>query len=200
MCNQLLIDMQTSCGVEHIDVIAPKACLSFGPLCNGDRILTLYNGQGINPNLDAENLQLLHRSGAVHIKGGHQDTLAFAFFQPFGELCCCCGFTRPLQTHHQDGGRRAVNFEGTWVFVTRKYADQLVMDNFDNLLTRRHGFGDRLTRGFILDGLDKISGNRKRDICFQKRDAHFTKSSLYIIFRERTLFGQPIKDTREAFR
>ena len=142
---------------------------------------------------------MLHRGGAVGVERGHENALAVAVFQAFGELGGGGGFTRALQADHQDGGGRVVDFQLARIAVAGQNVDQFIVDDLDDLLARRDGFCDGLAGGLFLHGLDEIAGNGERDVGFQKGDAHFAKGGFDVVFGERTLFGQPVENTGEAF-
>ena len=69
------------------------------------------------------------------------------------------------------------------------------MDDLDDLLARRDGTGDGLARSFGLDSFDEVTCNRQRNVGFQKRHAHFAEGGFDVLFRQSTLFGQPIEYT-----
>ena len=56
-----------------------------------------------------------------------------------------------------------------------------------------------LAGGFFLYGFDKVAGDGQRNVSFQKRNAHLAQGGFHVVLRQRTLFGQAVKDTREAF-
>ena len=72
------------------------------------------------------------------------------------------------------------------------------MDDLDDLLTGRDRFCDRLPCCFLLDGFDKVARDGQRHICLQQRDPHLSQRGFYIIFAQRALLGQPVKDATEA--
>ena len=160
LLHQLFVDGEPAGGVEHVDVIPAHARLRPGALGDGDRGFALDDRQGVDPDLGAEDLQLLHRRGAVHVERGHEDALALPLFQPFGELGGRRRLARALKPDHQDRGRRIVDLERAGLTLAGQHMHQLVMHDLDDLLTRRDGFRHRLAGGLVLHGFDKVARDR----------------------------------------
>ena len=78
--------MQPTCGIQNINIIAAKRGLRFGALGDGHWIFALDDGQGVDPDLDAKNLQLFHRGGAIDIERGHQHPFPVFFTQALGQF------------------------------------------------------------------------------------------------------------------
>ena len=76
---------------------------------------------------------------------------------------------------------------------------QLIMNDLYDLLARRHRFCNRLPGGFFLDGLHKITRDAQRDIRLKQGNSNLAQRCFNVVFGQRTLFGQPIENTREAF-
>ena len=196
--DQLLIDVQTACGVEHIDVIAAKACLGFRAFRDRYRVFALYNRQCVDTDLPTQDRQLFHRRGAVCVERCHQHPLAFAFFQPFGQFGRCCRFTGALQSDHQDWRWWAVNFQRARVFVAGKNMFQLVMDDLNDLLARRDRLRDGLACCLVLNRFDEITCDWQRDVGLKQCHAHFAQRCFDVIIRQRTLLGKLVKDAGKA--
>ena len=192
--------MQTARGVEHVDVIAAECGLLFGAAGDVDGFLARNDRQGVDADLGAEDRQLVLRRRAVDVEGGHEHALAVLLGQALGEFRGRRGFTAALQTDHQDGRGRVVDFQLTgFVIVTGKHVFQLVMDDLDDLLAGRDGFGDRLASGLLAHGFDKIACHGKGDVGLQQGHAHLAERGFDVVLGKRTLFGETIKDAREAF-
>jgi hypothetical protein len=187
--------VQAACGVEHIDVIAAEAGLGLGAFGDLHRALALDDRQGIDADLRAENLQLLHCGGAVGIERGHQHALALALLEALGELGGGCRLARALKADHQDRRGRVVDLEGAGILRAGQHTDQLVVDDLDDLLARRDRLGHGLAGGLGLNGVHEVTGDRQRDVSLEKRHAHLAQGGLYIIFRKSALLGQPVEDT-----
>ena len=76
---------------------------------------------------------------------------------------------------------------------------QFVMDDLYDLLSGSNRFCDRLTGGLILNGFDKITRNRKRNVGLKQGDPHFAQRSFDVIVRQSALFGQPVKNAGQTF-
>ena len=107
--HQHFVDLQTASGVQHIDVIAAHGGLLLGAFGDINRGLTRHDRQGVHTDLLTQNGQLIHRRRAINVERGQEHALAVFFFQTFGQLTGGGGFTRALQTDHQDRGRRVVD-------------------------------------------------------------------------------------------
>jgi hypothetical protein len=101
--HQLLVDGKTPGGVEHVDVVAAEARLRLGAFGDGDGVLALDDGQRVDADLLAEDGELFHGRGAVHVERGHQDALVLALLQALGDLGGGRGLAAALQADHQDG-------------------------------------------------------------------------------------------------
>ena len=144
-------------------------------------------------------MQLFHRRRAVHVKRSHQHAFAVALFQTLGQLGGGGGLARALQSDHQDRGRRVVDAQRTGVIRSAQRVDQRVMHDLDDLLAGGDGFGDCLTGGLFLNRLDEIARHGQRNIGLKQGDTHLTQGGFHILFGQRSLFCQPVKDTGEAF-
>ena len=72
------------------------------------------------------------------------------------------------------------------------------MDDLDDLLAGGNRLGHGLAGCFFLDRFDKASGDGQGNVSFQQCDAHFAQGGADVIFGQRALFGQAVKDAREA--
>ncbi len=73
------------------------------------------------------------------------------------------------------------------------------MDDLDDLLARRHRFGDMLAGGLGLNRFDEITGHREADISLQQGHAHFAQGGGDIGIGQRALLRQPVKHPTKAF-
>ena len=69
---------------------------------------------------------------------------------------------------------------------------QFVMYDLGDLLTWCDRFGDGLA-GCLFLLADKVACHWQRNVCLEQRD-HLARGGLHVIFGQRTLFVQPIKD------
>ena len=196
--HQLFVDVQTTGGIEQIDIIATQRRLLFGPFGDLHGALAFDDRQGIDTDLRAQYLQLLHGGGAIDIERGHQNPLVLLFLQPFRQFRGGGGFTRALQADHQDRRGRVVHFQLAGIgVVTGQNLDQLVMHNLDDLLARCHRLGNRLSGCLFLHRLDEITRHRQRDIGLQQGHTHLAHRCRDVGIRKRTLFGELVKNAGE---
>jgi hypothetical protein len=147
--HQLVVDREAAGGVEEDDVVAAERRLLLGALGDGDGVLAGDDGQGVDADLRAEDGELLHRGRAARVERGHQDALALALLQALGELGRGRRLARALEADHQDRRGRVVDAErGRVLVLAGEDADELVMDDLDDLLARRDRAGDGLAAAF----------------------------------------------------
>ena len=142
----------------------------------------------------AQDRKLFHRRRAVGVEGGHQHAFAFAFLEAFCEFGGCCGFTGALQTDHEDRCGGVVDLEFAWIGVARQDVLQFVVHDFDDLLAGLNGFGDGLACRLFLDGVDEVARNGQGNVGLEQGHADLAQRCFHVILRERTLFGELVKD------
>ncbi|OIQ69788.1 hypothetical protein GALL_486080 [mine drainage metagenome] len=164
LVHQRLVDVQAAGGVEDVDVIAAEVGLGFGAFGDLNGGFAFDDRQGIDADLRAEDLQLLHRRRAVGVERGHQHPLAVFLFQTLGELGGGGGLARALQADHQDRRGRVVDLHRVGLTLAAQGVDQRVMDDFHDLLAGGDGFGDSLAGRLGLHGGDEIARDREGDV------------------------------------
>ena len=137
--HQLLINVQTACGIEDEDVKTLQFCRLHRPLGDIDRHLPLNDWQSRNLCLRTKRGQLLLRSGTIDVKRGHEDFFALLSLQHLGDFSSRRGFTRTLQTNHHDN-RRWRNCQIQIALFSAKHLDKRVVDDLHDLLPRRNRF------------------------------------------------------------
>ena len=166
--DQFGVNMQTTCSIEHVNIITTKAGLGLGSFGNGNRVFAFDNRQCVDTDLHTKNGQLFHRGRPVGVKRGHQDALAVAILEPFCQLCGGCCFTGTLQADHQDRRWSVVDFQRTRFAFALEDVDQRIMYDLDDLLAGGDRFGHRLTGRLFLNRFDKITSNRERNVRFKQ--------------------------------
>ncbi len=68
------------------------------------------------------------------------------------------------------------------------------MDNFDNLLARRHRAQHFLTDRAFPHLVDKALGHRERNVSFQESTAHFAQRFVHVFWSEGALASQIVKN------
>ena len=104
LVHHLLIDGQTSGGIDDDDVVVLGLCLTDGVVGNLDNVLVV--GLGIDGNADAlaYYVQLLDGSRTIDVAGYEQRILVVAGLQQVGKLTGEGGLTGTLQTRHEHNG------------------------------------------------------------------------------------------------
>lgn len=75
----------------------------------------------------------------------------------------------PCSPDQHDDGRLRLEFELGG--AAAEELDELVVDDFDDLLARRHAFDDLLPDAFGLDPLDEFGGDFDVDVGIEQREA-----------------------------
>ena len=183
-------------GVEDQHVVAADLGRGHGALGDIERGLAGDDRQRRHAGLFAENLQLLHRGGAVHVERGHQHALLLARLQELAELGRGGGLARALQADHQDRrGRRAEIEAG--VGVAQRF-DQRVVDDLDHLLAGRDRADDAFADGARAHAVDEVLDHRQRHIGFEQRDADFAQRLVDVGLRQRAAAAQAVEGGGEA--
>ena len=120
----------------------------------------------------ADHLQLLHRVGALQV-GGDQHRRVALSLQPQPQLGRERGLTRTLQAGQHDHGRRRLG-EPQPPLLAAEDADELLVDDLDDLLGRVQRGGDLLAAGPLLDPGDELPDHRERDVRLEQGNADLT--------------------------
>ncbi len=196
--------MQAACGIEqqHIDILQFRGFERAARDIDG--LLAGHDGQGRNVGLLTQHGELFLRCRTVDVERGHQRLLALLVLQQLGDLGGAGGFTRTLQAdHHHHGGRIDVQIEWrrfTVGLFAAQHLHQLVIDDLDDLLARRHRFEHFLPNGALGYAVDEFLGDGQRDICFQQGNAHFAHCVAHVLFAQRPAAAQAVKDIVQTVR
>ncbi len=101
--------------------------------------------------------ELLAGGGAVDVDGDEHGAVA-ALFEPLGELGGGGGFAGALEAGHEDDGG-GLGGGAEFGDVAAEEGDELVVDDFDDLLGGREGGGDLGAEGL---GSDVVDERRRR--------------------------------------
>ena len=194
--------MQTAGGVKQHHIKALELCGLQRASCDIDRLLPLDNRQGRHIGLPAKHSQLFLRGGAMDIKRGHHHFLAAPFGQsPLaqspGNLGRGCGLARTLQAdHHNDRRRWAIDMERHR--LRPEHGNQAVIDDFDDLLTRRHRFKHLLPDGRFRHTGNKVPRDGQCNIGLKQGNPNFAHRTADIAFAERTAASEPAEYATKA--
>jgi hypothetical protein len=75
-----------------------------------------------------------------------------------------------------------------------QHADQLVVDDLDHLLARRHRAGDFGADGALAHLLDEGLDDFERHVGFEQRAAHLAQRRIDVRFVEGAASAQPLED------
>ncbi len=77
--------------------------------------------------------------------------------------------------------------------------DEFVVNDLDDRLRRRQRRQHVGADGLFLDGVDEFFGDRKVDVGFEQRDAHFARDLVDVRFRQPAAVAKALEDRAEAF-
>ena len=164
--------MQTTRGIEDDDVVAFLLRGIHRPVGNHARRLERHNFKRCHIRLLAQNFKLLLGSRAAHVERRHQDLLELLFLNALGNLGRRGRLAGALQTDHHHGGRgRCANLE--FFAFGAEHFSQIVINDLDDLLTRRDRAQHFLADRTFAYAVDEILDHGQRDIGFKQRNADF---------------------------
>ncbi len=146
---------------------------------HGDRVPDAVPGlRGVDRHARAltQNLQLLDRVGPLEV-GRDQHRRVALLAQPEGEFAGQRGLTGALQAGQHDHGGRNLG-EPQPPGLAAEGADQLLVDDLDDLLRRVQRARDFLAAGPLLDPGDERPDDRERDVGFQQRDTDLARGRI----------------------
>src|SRR2546425_3754244 len=164
--HERFVNLQTAGGVEdeRVAVVGPGKVEG----CAGDLQNVRFAPLEENGQLEflTERFELVHRRRAVNVRR-HQQRRAALFLQQPGEFAAGSGFAGTVQANEQRASRTAAQVERR--VLRAQQSDQLVVDDFDDLLARLNALNDLLADRLFLDSLDEIAGDLEIDIGVQQR-------------------------------
>ena len=173
--HQHVVDAEPARGVDDDDVEHLSLGLSQPGRGHGHRVAgtcvagfgRLGRGAGVrsehgDPGPLADDLQLGDSPGALEIAGHQQWGMALPL-EPARQLAGQGGLTRPLQAGQHDHRGRGLG-ERQLAGLPAEDADELVVDDFDDLLGRVQCARDLRALGAVLDAVDEGPHHRQRDV------------------------------------
>ncbi len=194
--HQFHVDMQTTGGIKNDRVIAFLAAGIHRTFGNRNRFLAHDDRQNAKTVIVGQHFQLLLGGRTIDIKRCQKDFLVALFGQVQRDLGGTGGFTRTLQTDHQDRNRRGGSEIDFLAFTQHVF--QFVMDDLDDHLARRdraQNIGTNCTFGGVGD---KGFNDRKCDVRLKQGDAYFAHGLLDVGFFQRATFAQLIENPAKA--
>ena len=196
--HQGFVNGQAASGIEqqHIEIM-PAGVVE---RCAGNihRVLIRGAGEPFGAHLLCDGFELFDGGGAVHVARDGQHFFLALFDQVLGQLARGRGFTRALQTRHENDGR--------WLRGQIQIADaiahgggQLFVDDADQHLPGREAGEHFLPHGFFFDAGDKIAHHGQGNVGLQQRHADFAQHVLHIAFGDTSLAADGFDQTGEFF-
>ncbi len=177
------IDGQTTSGIHQHHVVELNLGVFDGRIGDIDRFLIGARGEEVDLHLFRQRFELVDGRRTIDVCRHHQYLFLLALTQVAGQLGDGGGFTGPLQTRHQHHGRRALQAQALVGLAHDRF--QLLLDDFDELLTWREAFRHLLADGALAYPFDERFDDRKRHVGFQQRFAHLAQGVFNIVV------GQP---------
>ena len=166
LIHHLLIDSQTTCGIDDDNGIALLLGLTDSILGDFYHILIAFLRVDVNTNRSTNHLQLFDSCRTIDVAGYQQRLLMMTSLQHVGKLTTESGLTRTLQTRHQDDGRTA--FQLQFCGLTTHQLRQFIMHDLHHQLARLHGCEHIHTHRLLLDRIGKVLGNLIVDVGIQQ--------------------------------
>jgi hypothetical protein len=132
--------------------------------------------EDVDAGLPADDLQLLHGVGALEVAGDEQRRVALRL-EVLRELAGERGLAGALQAGQHDHGRGRLG-EAQDAGLAAEDADELLVDDLDDLLGRVEGLADLAPAGPLLDRGDERLDDRQRDVGLEQRDADLARGGV----------------------
>ncbi|MNO76272.1 hypothetical protein D3C76_673430 [compost metagenome] len=188
LAHHLFVDVQTTGGIDDDHVDEFQFC--FFNSCGGDvdRFLAQVGREERHADVVGQGFQLLDRRRTVDVRRHDHDRLLLALFKEARQFASGGGFTRTLQTGHQNhGGRHSAQVQ---IFVGRAHqAFEFSLDDLHERLARRQAARHLGADSALLDRIDEVLDHRQSDVGFEQRHAHFTQGVFDVVFSQLGLAG-----------
>ena len=139
--------------------------------------------------------ELLAGGGAVDVDGDEHGAVA-ALFEPLGELGGGGGFAGALEAGHEDdAGRLRGGFELGDIFAEE--GDELVVDDFDDLLGGAEGGGDLGAERLDADVGDEVVDDVEVDVGLDEGEADLAHGVGDVFFGDGALAAEGLEGTLE---
>ena len=178
--NQVGVDLEPSGGIEE-DAVTPGG-YSSGEGCHADGGHILRGAVGVELEflLLGQDLKLVDGRGPVDVAGGDERAVA-AFLEQLAELGGGGGLAGAVEADHHDLERPGSGEAGC---TLAEQADELVVDDLDDLLAGGDGLEHVLTDALGLHALDELPGDLEMDVGGEEGGAHLLEGLRHVGFRE----------------
>ncbi len=197
LAHHLFVDVQTTGGVDDDHVDEFQFGFFNSRIGDVDRLLAQVGREERHADVVGQGFQLLDRGRTVNVRRHDHDRLLLALFKEARQFAGGGGFTRALQTGHQNHGWR--NGTQVEVFVGRAHqAFEFGLDDLHECLARRQAARHLGADSALLDRIDEVLDHRQCDVSFEQRHAHFTQGVFDIVLGQLGLAGDMAQRLRET--
>ena len=201
--HQLLVDVEPPGGVEDDDVVALGAPGLQRPPGDRDRPLARHDRQRSDADLAAEHAPVAPAPPAAARRArraapscGSALLSRLAIFAAVVVLPEPCSPTSMTATG--GGAFRSMPLVLAPRLAAAEHLDEMVVDDLDDHLRRRHRAQHLLTERLLADRGDKVPDHRQRHIGLEQRDADLAHRGPDIVLGQRAVAAQPVEDVAEA--
>ena len=168
------VDGQSPGGVDQQDIVV----MPFGPVDgsggNRFRLFASAGREEIHAGLTGDGLQLFDGSRAINVAGYDQHFFLVVFLEELAQFADGGRLASPLQTGHEDDGRR-LGVEVDALVCIAHQAGQFAVHDANQRLPRIERTNDFLADSLVLDGGDEILDHRQGDVGLEQRHAYFAQ-------------------------
>ena len=194
--HHLLVDSESSGGIDNHEVVAVSLGVVYGAASNTDRVFNAVLGVNVHPNRLCQNFELVNSGRAIYVACYKERTHRLLCLEFFCELAGESGLTRTLKARHEYYGGAARYSEGRGV-ATHK-ACELVVHDFNHELARLDSVYNVLAEGFLFYGVGKCLGDLVVDVGVDKGAAHIFESFGYVYLGDSTLTFKKLETALKA--
>ena len=187
LLDQRLVDLLPTRRVVDLNIATSLRAPVLRALRHGQNIgLAGFGSTNRHANLFGEHGELIDRGGAHQI-AGHQHGRVALGFQQARQLRRRGCFSRAVEADHENAsGLREIERSG----IAAEQRTQLLVENFNDLLTGRHAAEHRFAKRFFLHPRDEILRDLEIYIRVEKGETHLAKGLGDIRLRDSPLPSQ----------
>jgi hypothetical protein len=148
-----------------------------------------------HPGAFADDLELVDRVRALQV-AGHEQRRVPLRREPARQLAGERGLAGALETGEHDHARRCLG-QAQPAGLAAEDADELLVDDFHDLLGRVQRAGDLRALGALLDVGDERADHRKRDVRLQQRDPDLARGGVHVGVGQPAATTEVLQDRRE---
>ena len=180
LLDQIRVDLKAAGGVEDHAVRRGGQRRAEAGGAEGGHIL----GRAVRVETEflllRQDFQLIDGGGAVDVGADDERAIA-AFFEELAELGGRGGLARAVEADHQDFQRPHA---GEFGRALAEQGDELVVDDFDDLLAGRDALEHILADALGLHARDEVAGDLEMHIGREEGGAHLSEGGRHVFFGE----------------